>query len=63
MAMVALAVLAVLAVVVQAVKVQVLQLHRPVQAELHLLAVVVAVLATKTHLMYQVTAATAALAS
>ena len=61
--MVRLAVLEALVVAVQVVLVRVLQLHRPVQAELHLLAVEVAVLASKATLMYQVTAVTVALAS
>jgi hypothetical protein len=63
MVMVGLAVLAVLAVAVTVVKVQVLTLYRPVQMELVILAAAVAVLASKTHLMYQVTAVTAALVS
>ena len=63
MLLVALAVLVVLAVAVLVVKVLVLQPHHPVQTELHLLAAAVAVLATKTHPLCQVTAETAALAS
>jgi hypothetical protein len=52
-----------LAVVEQVAIVQVLELQHPVQTELVILAVVVVVLVTNTHLMYQVTAVTAALAS
>jgi hypothetical protein len=52
-----------LAVVEQVALVQVLELQRPVQTELAILAAVVAVLDTNTHLLYQVTAVTAALAS
>jgi len=58
-----LVVLVVLAAVVQAVLAQALELPHPVQTELHLLAVVVVVLVTKAHLLYQVTVATAALVS